>query len=717
MIRKYFKLLVIGTMATAMLASCNKNNGTEGNAPENGFRATIEQPAGNGNGSRTHIDPDWANDASTDIMWTAQDLIKVANGNGTVLNYQITEGENTANGTFYTGEPHETFFVPNYTAIYPASNAEGTANSISGTMVTFNVPQTQTYRANSFAEKSMPMVAYSTDQTLAFKNVFGGLCIPMVGDGLTVTRVVLTSASASEHLYGVFTADCTSATPAPTYMSGGGNSVILDCSATPVTLNATTPTYFCIMVPPASLASGFTVEAYNGTSRIFNASTTANPNITRSVISKVSSSLEVIIEVLTVTTISPTFITTNSALGLGAVDNTPATCGILYALASDLATPADDLVIGGTNVTNLSGTAGTRFDASLTGLAEDQIYYVRAYATNEVGTVSYGDPVPFATRYDYYSAANEGKSRSVFTVDANNTQVRFSMGNLQYIGSAGSGSAGDNNAGAYWKFADYQFDYFASNGGGSNGQGSAAIRRDRDLFGWGTSGINDYTPIATCWQPWSTSTTYSQYYPYGADNTNLNSNGGKADWGYNAISNGGNTVNGGWRTLQGGTNGGNTNEWNYLLYTRTCDYHRYALVRLIVKGTPGWNYNYTIVNQVPACGGEVNGLIVFPDSFTWPAIVNALTTLDAQTSWGVNQLTEAQWSLLEQQGAVFLPAAGYRNGTSVDNLGPYGRYWSSTYNSSSYAYILTFHSYNVTAMNSLGRRFYGYSVRLVCPAE
>ena len=698
-----FKLLVIGAMATAMLASCNKNNGTESNAPENGFRATIEQPAGNG--SRTHIDPDWANDASTDIMWTAQDLIKVANGQGTALNYQITEGENTANGTFYTGEPHETFFVPNYTAIYPASNAEGTANSISGTMATFNVPQTQTYKANSFAEKSMPMVAYSTDQTLAFKNVFGGICIPMVGNGLTVTRVVLTSASASEHLYGVFTADCTSATPAPTYVSGGGNSVILDCSATPVTLNATTPTYFCFMVPPASLVNGFTVEAYNGTSRIFNASTSANPNITRSVISKVSSSLEVIIEVPTVTTISPTFITTNSALGLGAVDNTPVTCGILYALASDLATPADDLVIGGTNVTNLSGTAGTRFDASLTGLAEDQIYYVRAYATNEVGTVSYGDPVPFATRYDYYSAANKGKSRSVFTVDANNTQVRFSMGNLQYIGSAGSGSAGDNNTGAYWKFADNQFDYF-----GSNGQGSAAIQQDRDLFGWGTSGINDYTPIATCWQPWSTS-MYPQYNPYGAGNTNLNSNGGKADWGYNAISNGGNTVNGGWRTLQGG----NFGEWDYLLNTRTCGYHRYAQVQLTLKGTSGMSY--TTVNQVPACGRAVNGIIVFPDSYTWPAIVNALTTLDAGSEWGVNKLTEAQWSLLEQQGAVFLPAAGNRLGTSVNTSILFGYYWSYTYYNSEYAYSLYFASRGIVRPQYYNYRYYGSSVRLVCPAE
>ena len=49
------RLMSFGAIATLALASCNKNNGTEGNAPENGFRAIIEQTGGDG--SRTHIDP------------------------------------------------------------------------------------------------------------------------------------------------------------------------------------------------------------------------------------------------------------------------------------------------------------------------------------------------------------------------------------------------------------------------------------------------------------------------------------------------------------------------------------------------------------------------------------------------------------------------------------------------------------------------------------
>ena len=406
----------------------------------------------------------------------------------------------------------------------------------------------------------------------------------------------------------------------------------------------------------------------------------------------------------TVTTASVTNITATTATSGGNVtDNGGATVTARGVCWSTSLNPT----ISEPHTTDGSGTGS--FTSSITGMEYNTTYYVRAYATNEVGTVSYGDPVPFATRYDYYSAANKGKSRSVFTVDANNTQVRFSMGNLQYIGSAGSGSADDNNAGAYWKFADNQFDYF-----GSNGQGSDAIQQDRDLFGWGTSGINDYTPIATCWQPWSTSLNYLEYNPYGAANTNLNSKSGKADWGYNAISNGGNTVNGGWRTLQGGTKGGNTDELEYLLNTRTCGYHRYAQVHLTLKGTSGMSY--TTVNQVPACGTTVNGMIVFPDSYTWPAIVNALTTLDASSEWGVNKLTEAQWSLLEQQGAVFLPAAGTRTGTSVGNAGARGRYWSSTYEDSTYADVLSFNSGYVRPATNASRGL-GFSVRLVCPAE
>ena len=287
--RHLIKLMTIGAVATMMLASCNKNeNGTaDANVPENGFRATIEQPTGNNGSSRTHINPDWANDANTDVLWTADDQIKVANNGGAegcdILTYQLTNGENTSSGTFYTGEAHDDFFTPNYVAAYPAEQV----TDINGTTVTFNVPATQTYKANSFGEGTMPMVASSTTQSLAFKNVFGGICFPLTGNGV-VDHIVLTGGT-SDHLSGEFSVD--SETGVPTYQSGGGNSVTLDCSAPTVTLDATTPTYFCIMVPPTTLASGFSIEVVDNAGGSKTLSTTANPNITRSNISKVNTNL------------------------------------------------------------------------------------------------------------------------------------------------------------------------------------------------------------------------------------------------------------------------------------------------------------------------------------------------------------------------------------------------------------------------------------------
>jgi hypothetical protein len=67
---------------------------------------------------------------------------------------------------------------------------------------------------------------------------------------------------------------------------------------------------------------------------------------------------------------------------------------------------------------------------------------------------------------------------------------------------------------------------------------------------------------------------------------------------------------------------------------------------------------------------------------------------------------------MEAAGCVFLPAAGRRDGTSVNSVGGRGRYWSSTPNGANSAYCLGFNSSGVDPANSLNR-YYGFSVRLV----
>ena len=279
--RNIIRLMTLCTVAVLALASCKKDNKPQGNVPENGFLATVE--ANQGNGGRTHL-------VGSDVLWNAGDQIVVRNGDGLTATYRLTAGENTTEGTFLSSEDDNDFFQPTYTAIYPA-----TGNTITGEgTATITLPATQSYVANSFANGAMPMMAVSGEQTLAFKNMLGGICFPMVGDNLTVTRLVLTSNSATDHLSGVFSADYNNGQPTLTYTSGGANSITLDCGAG-VTLSSTA-TDFTIMLPAGSLANGFTLQAYDGTTLLFEKSNTATLGadfIARSAIKKVNQNLQV----------------------------------------------------------------------------------------------------------------------------------------------------------------------------------------------------------------------------------------------------------------------------------------------------------------------------------------------------------------------------------------------------------------------------------------
>ena len=75
-------------------------------------------------------------------------------------------------------------------------------------------------------------------------------------------------------------------------------------------------------------------------------------------------------------------------------------------------------------------------------------------------------------------------------------------------------------------------------------------------------------------------------------------------------------------------------------------------------------------------------------------------------------LSLEEWKNLEIAGAVFLPAAGYRYGTSVETGGPYGSYWSTTPSETTEAHYLHFESGDASP-EYVDTRDFGYSVRLV----
>ncbi|MCQ2225101.1 MAG: hypothetical protein MJZ14_05170 [Paludibacteraceae bacterium] len=68
--------------------------------------------------------------------------------------------------------------------------------------------------------------------------------------------------------------------------------------------------------------------------------------------------------------------------------------------------------------------------------------------------------------------------------------------------------------------------------------------------------------------------------------------------------------------------------------------------------------------------------------------------------------------------AIFLPAAGFSYGSDRNYEGSYGYYWSSSLDSGypNSAYGLDFYSGHIYVRVYLSSRYYGYSVRAVCPS-
>ena len=287
----------------------------------------------------------------------------------------------------------------------------------------------------------------------------------------------------------------------------------------------------------------------------------------------------------------------------------------------------------------------------------------------------------------------DGVLPGLFSVSATK-QVYFSQGNLQYRANTNT-----------WRFAEHQYDYVGTQTADELGfYGGTVIGSDNrnisstysgwiDLFGWGTSGWNSG---AVCYQPWTTSTSLSDYCPGGSYTHSLTGDYAEADWAWhNAICNGGNAVHQ-WRALS-------RSQWDYLFNSRTNASAKY--------GTGNIN--------------GVGGLIILPDSWTLPSgctFTPGFTTYDGYNNpnWTLNYYTLAQWAQMEAAGAVFLPAAGSRGGTNVGEAGGRGFYWSTTSNNmasyNGYAYYVNFEWSSLIA-SSYEWRPGGFSVRPVKDAE
>lgn len=255
-----------------------------------------------------------------------------------------------------------------------------------------------------------------------------------------------------------------------------------------------------------------------------------------------------------------------------------------------------------------------------------------------------------------------------FSVSATK-KVVFSKGNLQYQASTNT-----------WRFAEHQYDYIGNASGNITDDPDRATQADWiDLFGWGTG---------------DRPTTISS-------NTDDYEASAYVDWGESASA----YIGSGWHAP---SNPDNT----YLYNTRSTNCYG-------LKGTDAGSARF-----VKAKVNDINGLVVFPDVFIVPdgASVESSTTYNGKyATYSQLVITSDKWQKWEFAGAIFLPAAGVRNGKDLLNYGDYGYYYSSTNSSSTLAYRLYFYGtgFNPNAASTYPAqdKSFGHSVRLVRDVE
>ena len=205
-----------------------------------------------------------------------------------------------------------------------------------------------------------------------------------------------------------------------------------------------------------------------------------------------------------------------------------------------------------------------------------------------------------------------------------------------------------------WKFANTQYEYL----GNANKYLKPTFRNWVDLFGW--SANNTTAPFGV-----STSTNAADYAST------------FVDWGENEICGDAPST---WRTLS-------ADEWEYLLNGRE------NAAKLM---------GHAQIN-------EINGFIFLPDDWHCPNDINFQLGLQ---QYADQTFTIDQWTRLEQAGAVFLPAAGRREGTELLNLNEYGNYWSATLSKSNFASYFAF-NHGLAYVDALRETYFGRPVRLV----
>lgn len=255
---------------------------------------------------------------------------------------------------------------------------------------------------------------------------------------------------------------------------------------------------------------------------------------------------------------------------------------------------------------------------------------------------------------------------------SNGRQVRFSQGNLLcHRGGGDLWYTGQFSFQAHQYIAHPEHHVALFGNGqnvGINYSDDASNDWNIGLFGWGTSGYQhswgwSFSPSST-----EDGDGYHEAY-YNLARSLFEPDYGNpaiADWGYNPITNGGNTENAGWYTPS-------KEDWQTIVFTRPASTVALHDFWGNADGTCA-NARYVRAQVENSSRQPVKGLILFPDNFVDPFgpdgyhAMQYVNNITDHTNWNeVNvYYSNEDWFRMEAAGAVFLPTASWRCGRKVD---------------------------------------------------
>lgn len=227
-------------------------------------------------------------DENGNVLWKSGDRVSIFEGSTVNEQYQVSEESDGKTSSILNKISPSGFVaggeIEHNIAFYPYSASSTIARDGSSYVIRdIALPATQTYAEGSFGNGAFPMAAVTsstTDYTLKFKNVLGGLKLQLKGTA-TIASIKVTG-NRSETLCGDAEVTVSSGSiPAISLTDDSAKTVTLDCGDG-VALNAENATPFIIALPPITMTGGFTVLITDTDGNQMEVSTSKTQSINRS---------------------------------------------------------------------------------------------------------------------------------------------------------------------------------------------------------------------------------------------------------------------------------------------------------------------------------------------------------------------------------------------------------------------------------------------------